>query len=460
MPLNADDATGQAQQLLNFHRAEREHLDKIRRYWKAKQRLPGIIPHSAPAEVRAMARIARVPVCDIVVNSLAQSLFVDGFRAEIETDAGPEDRNVGAWQVWQANRFDRWQSGIHRPAIAYGTAYGLVLPSEGDIPVMRGASPRSLTALYGDDPDWPQVALEKTGPRTFKMYDEEAEYFFAFTGDRTNADRRELDLIETRTHGFAVCPVVRFLDEVDPDADDEVDEVDEVLSGQVAPLMPLQDQIDLTTFGLLVAQHYSAFRQRYAIGWVAESETQLIKAAASQLWTFEDHPDEVKLGEFEETNLDGYIKSREASLRHAATLSQTPVHELIGELVNLSAEALAAAEAGRDRKVDERKVGFGESWEQMFWLAGQAIRQETPDDAQVVWRDTSARSFAATVDALGKLTQMLHIPPQALWERVPGATQQDIRRWEAMAAEGDSFAFLADMLERQAGVEEPSLNGA
>jgi hypothetical protein len=40
---------------------------------------------------------------------------------------------------------------------------------------------------------------------------------------------------------------------------------------------------------------------------------------------------------------------------------------------------------------------------------------------------------------------------------VPGASQQDIRRWEAMAAEGDSFAFLADMLERQSGVDpEPA----
>lgn len=462
MPLNASDAVSQAKTLLDFHRTERDHLDKIRRYWKAKQRLPGIIPHAAPAEVRAMARIARVPVCDIVVNSLAQSLFLDGFRAEVESDAGEQvDANVGAWSVWQANRMDRWQSGIHRAAVAYGTAYGLVLPSEGGgTPVMRGASPRKLTALYGEDPDWPVWALEKTGPDTFKMYDEEAEYFLGFQGRRASFDSRELVLLETREHPLGVCPVVRFLDEVDLDADDEVDEVDEILSGQVAPLMPLQDQIDLTTFGLLVAQHYSAFRQRYAIGWIAESEAQLIKSAASQLWTFDENPDEMKLGEFSETNLKGYIDSREASLRHAATLSQTPVHELIGELVNLSAEALAAAEAGRERKVDERKTGLGESWEQMFWLAGQLTGDEIPDDSQAVWRDTSARSFAATVDGLGKLVQMLNIPPQALWERVPGATQQDIRRWEALAASGDSFAMLSELLERQAGLEpepEPAI---
>jgi hypothetical protein len=328
-------------------------------------------------------------------------------------------------------------------------------------------------------------ALEKADEKLWRLFDDEAVYYI---GEDKDDDYK---FIELREHGAGVCPVVRYLDEDDLDADDDVEPAinnqsglqhDVPMRGQVAPLMSIQDQIDLTTFGLLVAQWYSAFRQRWAIGWVAPEERALIeqvlesnavdpdaptaeeqadaavaaarlaqmKAGASQLWTFDEHPDDMKLGEFEQTNLDGYIKSREASLRHAATLSQTPVHELIGELVNLSAEALAAAEAGRDRKVDERQTLLGESHEQTLWLAGKLGAIQVPDDAQVVWRDTSARAFAATVDALGKLVQMLGIPPQELWERVPGATRQDVERWKKAAKEGDSFAFLGDLLERQA----------
>lgn len=450
MPMSETSALEAFEHVHRFHRNERRQLDRIRRYWKAKQELPAVIPSSAPYEVQEMAKISRVPVCDIVVSSLAQSLFVDGFRAETQTDTGETiDANVGAWGAWQANRLDRWQAAVHRPAIAYGASYGVVLPGNGQ-PVMRGVSPRKMTALYGDDPDWPILALERKTADSFHLYDETSVYIIS-RRNRLYGDK--WTLVDVRTHGMGVAPVVRFLDEVDPDAEDEVDDVNEIVGGQVAPLVPLQDQIDLTTFGLLVAQHYSAFRQRYAIGWVAESETQRMKSAASQLWTFDENPDDMELGEFSQTQLDGYIKSRESALKYAATLSQTPVHELIGELVNLSAEALAAAEAGRDRKVDERKSGFGESWEQMFSLAGMLIDEPIPNDAQVVWRDTSARSFAGVVDGLGKLVQMLGIPPQALWERVPGATQQDIRRWEAMAAEGNSMAFLADMLDRQAGAE-------
>jgi len=45
---------------------------------------------------------------------------------------------------------------------------------------------------------------------------------------------------------------------------------------------------------------------------------------------------------------------------------------------------------------------------------------------------------------------MLGVPPQELWERVPGVTQTEIERWKAAAAEGDALANLTAMLGRQA----------
>lgn len=443
--LTEQQAVEQALQLKQTHQGERMHLDLIRRYWKGVQRLPTVIPTSAPREVRTMARLARVNVSKIIVDSLAQSLFVDNFRA----DGGASD--VAVWNVWQANKMDARQSGIHRAAVAYGAAYAIVLPGD-PVPVIRGVSPRHLTAVYGDDPDWPEFALEYRGQRMWRLYDDQAVYTL-----RSNNRQSEFDLLDTNVHNAGVTPVVRYLDEDDLDADDDVNadpmtltETAKPMRGQVAPIMPIQDQVDLTTFGLLVAQWYSAFRQRYVIGWVTDDEAQKMKAAASQLWTFDDEPDSVKVGEFGQTDLSGYIDSREASLRHAATLSQTPVHELIGELVNLSAEALAAAEAGRDRKVDERKTLLGESHEQTLRLAAKLQGNDIPDDAEVVWRDTSARSFAATVDALGKLVTMLGVPPQLLWERIPGVTKQDVEHWQAVAKTGGAFEQLAALLEKHA----------
>jgi hypothetical protein len=45
---------------------------------------------------------------------------------------------------------------------------------------------------------------------------------------------------------------------------------------------------------------------------------------------------------------------------------------------------------------------------------------------------------------------MLGVPAQELWERVPGASQQDVERWRAAAQSNDAFAQLATLLDGQA----------
>ena len=458
--LSAADAIDQAKKLKEQHTSERPQLDLVRRYWKGVQQLPAVIPASTPREVRVMARIARINICPIVLDSLSQSLYVDGFKTMDGADAP-------VWQVWQKNKLDARQKGIHRAAFAYGTSYAVVLPGD-PVPVIRGVSPRSMVAMYGDDPDWPEYALESRGGGQYRLYDDQAVYSLSETrrSARIQAGTETVwQLLDTQEHGAGVTPVVRFLDEDDLDADNDVEpdgnafvsgSVAKPMRGQIANLMDLQDQADLTSFGLLTAQWYSAFRQRWAIGWVPSDEAQKMKAAASQLWTFDQDPSEMTLGEFDQTSLDGYIESRQATLRYAATLSQTPVHELVGELVNLSAEALAAAEAGHDRKVDERKVLLGEAHEQMLGLVGVYEKEPVPDDCEVVWRDTSARTFAATIDGLGKLATMLGVPAQELWTRIPGVTQQDVERWKAAAQTQDAFGQLSAILDKHAQPPAPA----
>jgi hypothetical protein len=428
MALTPEQAIAHAREIHEQREAERRRLDEVRRYWMGRQKLPAVIPSASPDEVRLLARMSRVNVIGIVVESLAQSLAVEGFRAEREAD------NVDVWDVWQRNKLDARQSIIHRSVLAYGVAYSVVTPGR-PVPVVRGLSPRRLTTLYeSSDADWPAFALEWRARKAWRLYDADAVY--ELTGEGGT-----FEFESVATHNAGATPVVRYLEIQDPDWDDEpLTEAyvgayaqDRQVIGQVAPLMTIQDQIDLITFNLLVAQHYAAFRQRFVIGWLAPDEQTRMKMGASTWLTFEDSPDQVKVGDLEATPLDGYLKSRESSFRQGASLSQTPAHELIGELVNLSAEALAAAEAGRDRKVADRQTTIGESHEQTLILAGRMAGIAVPEDAQVVWRDTSARSFAATIDGLGKAATMLGIPADELWERIPGVSQQDVVRWRKRA---------------------------
>jgi len=423
------------QELLSIRRRDAVKLDLIRSYWLGTQELP-VVPTSVPAEVKRMAEMSRINVCGLVVNVPAQSMFVTGIRDETNPDTADQ-----IWGAWQANKMDAHQSPIHRACLAYGTAYLRVLPGE-PVPVMLGRSPRQVTTAYASDPDWPDYALEMVDTRDgrfWELYDGSHRYRLSEAAKDVGQEQATLSYVGSEEHGAPVCPFVRY---------SNLEDLEYTPHSEITPVMPLQDQLDLTTFNMLVAQHYGAFRQRYIMGWLADSESEKIKASASRLITFDD-PD-VKVGEFGQTDLTGYLKSRQATMEQFGVVSQVPPHNLLGQMVNLSAEALVAAEVGHTRKMLEREQSFGESVEQAHWLAGQYIGVEVSDSAQVRWRDTEARSFAATVDGLAKIAQSLKVPVQALWERIPDVSQQDVEDWKTLATSTDALAALDAELERQA----------
>jgi hypothetical protein len=44
---------------------------------------------------------------------------------------------------------------------------------------------------------------------------------------------------------------------------------------------------------------------------------------------------------------------------------------------------------------------------------------------------------------------MLGVPPQELWEKIPGVTQTDVERWKLAAHEGDAIARMNDIIGKQ-----------
>lgn len=431
MPLSTNAAKDLIEEIKQIRETEMAGLNLLLDYRQGKQAFP-VNLGQVPPEVQAYSRMSRINMVELAVEIPTQSLYVDGYRPNL-VDAG-FDESPG-WLAWQANHMDARQTAVHRGAFTYGFAYVMVVPGD-PLPVIRGYSPRELTVVYGDDVDWPLYGLrvEANGDHeTLTLIDEQALYRFTTEGGLQHVQTNEY---EGETGG--VCPIVRFLN---------LEDLDGVMVSEVERLMPIQDQLDVTSFDLLVSQHYQAFLQRYIIGWEAADEGEKFKAGASRLWTFDD-PD-VSVGAFQQAQLDGYLKSRDSQAQLLAVISQTPPHHLLGDLINLSAEALAAAESGHRRKITMRQVGNGESWEQVLALAEVEMGITPNLTSQVRWRDTEARSLAQTVDALGKLAEMLGVPPEALWERVPGATQQDIALWRQMAEDADALGQLTGLLTSQ-----------
>ncbi|MFE6282442.1 phage portal protein [Streptomyces sp. NPDC057877] len=477
--------------LLAARRAESGRISTIREY--LKNRVCDIyVPKSATAEYKQLVDQAKFNILPLLVNSVAQGLFVDGYRPANTVDNSP------VWDaVWQPNRMDARQSGLYRAALRYGYSYAVVLPGD-PVPVITPYSPRRLTALYEDpiNDEWPQyavtvglphVVIDADTPLTMATTITVLDDNFTYTTDVPAAmvmpqrngewtdplpmEGLSIDTskIEVNEHGLGVCPVVRFCE--------SYDDLDDGPTGVVEPMLPAQRQLNQTTFGLLMTQHYEAFKQRWVTGMaIAEDEDgnpiEPWNAAVNRVWQAES-PD-TKFGEFSQADLKGYLDSRDKTLLYVASARQIPPHTLVvGNAVsNVSAEALAALEAGHQLDIGEHKTAFGESVEQMLRLCGKAMDDEdTWEDtsAQVVWRDTTPRSLAQVADALGKLAQLLDVPPRALWERIPGVTETDIKRWEMLAEDRDSLGDISQLLAAPApgadappvpGTQEPAATGA
>ena len=466
MALSEMQAKTVAATLMETREEEEQRLGRITRYVRGRHSSV-YVPKSAREEYRWIHQRSPVNILPLLVGVVAQNLYVDGYRPTDAKGMSAVENSAG-WRRWQDNRMDMFQHGIHRAALTYGYSYTRVLRATKTNPdgttrasaEIKPMSPTRMTAFYADEvlDEWPLYAIESYPERqdvseggvvepkvvnVVKLYDDMMVY--EFVGD---IQERRLTLTGVSEHGTGFCPVVRYLNLISLDNDGS-------MSGEVEPVIPIQDQINVTTFNLLMAQQYAAHRQKWATGIAypedAEGRPLPFKPEIDRMMVAESP--ETRFGNFDATDLMGYLKSREDSIRAVAAISQLPPYQFLGTDNLASAEALAAARDGLDRKINERQSSFGESHEQTLRLAAFQegdMAGWNDRSSQVVWRDTSTRAFAATVDGLGKLAQMLEVPVEALWEKIPGVTATDVERWQEIKdSQPDVATQLVSTLSRQ-----------
>lgn len=435
-----------AKNLIRHHadlREPNEHYGRIHRYLKGDHDFP-YMPRKSKKEFKALAERSITNWLPLISDTFAKGLFVDGYRPAKATE------NSAAWQYWQANGMDARQSITHRGALEFGVSYVMVLPGD-PVPVITPLDPMRTTALYADfDDEWPEYVLIESGKSAlgytmYKLIDSQNIYTFSFTpASKRGTLEEEIYWFPTKAHDIGHTPVVRFRSQLSYES-----------TGVIQPLMKIQDRVNESVFALMTALQYASFRQRWAAGLSVSTmadgaPAEPFDAAIDRLWVSDSA--DARFGDFAQTEVSGHLETYASTVRSMAAIAQISPHVLLGDLVNLSADALAAAEASTQRKIGEYETVFGESWEQVFRLASLLAKDSAgakDQSAQVRWRDTEARSLAQTVDALGKMVQMLGVPVEAAWERIPGITDQDVQNWKALRSQGDVFTALLGDLQRQ-----------
>ena len=304
-----------------IHLAELGWLDRIYEYTKGLRGRPEV-PQAASQEVKDLARLSVKNVLGLVRDSFAQNLSVVGYRSASAQENDP------AWAMWQRNRMDARQAEVHRPALTYGASYVTVMPGPKG-PVFRPRSPRQILAVY-DDPaldQWPQYALEMwvtekdaKRHRRGRLYDDTNVYELdlgwltpeAQTIERSATVPVNMVAVDDVTpHGATydgepVCPVVRFVNARD---------ADDLIVGEVAPLILLQQAINNVNFDRLLVSRFGAQPQWVITGWTAEA-AQVLRASAARVMAFDDP--EVKAQSLPAGSVTPYNDVLEEMLQHVA----------------------------------------------------------------------------------------------------------------------------------------------
>lgn len=394
-----------------------------------------------------LRRLAGTPLLRLIVEETAQHMVADG----VASDSGRDTSAM--WAAFERNAFPSRQGSLYAAALSYGSAYMLALPGhsqtvEGTAAALTMFSPKQFHVVYGDaaDDEWPMYALRtiSQGDTTaYRLIDEEAEHYLA-----RNEEGR-LEYIEARPHRLGVCPVVRYA----PNAD-----IDGVSQGEPDRFKVVAQRHTKSTHDRLMAQHYNSWKVRYATGLAepgSPEEEQRTTAVLSNQDMLTGGPG-VSFGTLAETSLDGLLRAEDADLHTLAAVAQKPVWSLSGgQLVNLSADAIAEARSTERLKIQSFQRAVGRSHTQALRLAS-FIEGRDEDAADfglhITWQDTEARSLSQAADALGKIASQLAVPPALLWDMIPGVSPTKAREWQSYA---DAHPTVDETLAAHLSVQEP-----
>lgn len=417
-----------------------EH-DRVRGYVRGRLGIPEI-PEGAGDELQDLARLSVLNVLGLVVNAFTMPLSVEGFRS------ATEDTNAEVWKLWQADRMDARQAEIFRPTVTYGCSYTIGLKNE-----TRIRSPRQAIAVYVDPQVdlWPIYALEhwvdNSGlkpVRKGRLYDETHVYPVELGNaglrirriDGEEVSRQSIRIVyndDAESHGAEVCPVVRHVN--DRDAED-------LIVGEVAPLIRDQRSLNAANFDRLTVSRFAAFPQKWVIGWSPESSTQLARASAARLMQFDDGPEDVKVGDFTSASLEPHNSLIDSLFVHIAKKAQIPVAAVMDKAENVGADTVAALDAPYQHKLGAKRRLLGESVEQHLRLKAALNNVTVPDDAEVIWDTTEARSYAQVVDGISKLIAGDPALLPELLQDIPGWNQQRVDAAKAALRRGAGRAAL------------------
>lgn len=401
--------------------------------------------------LRILQKKARTNYMALVADSPVERMRVEGFRFGLTNNQADED----AQEIWEFNDMDLQSSLVHLTAAVFGDAYVTVAPKQDgeDWPLLVPEDPRQcITEADPVRPRKTRAALklwidELTTTLTAVVITEDwiAQMSAPSAGleDSTTSSNPKIlhqDLVnhlawridDIGDNPWGVIPIVRFPWRPTFNNDSR---------GEFEGLIDIQDRINATVLDRMIISRAQAYKQRWAKGIAVEKDAggkprPPFDPGADILWA--TSAVDAAFGEFKEADLRQTLEAVKSDVEDLAAISKTPPHYLIGEVVNVSGDALKAAETGLVAKVKDRQRSVGAAWEQVMKTAmilHDQAEKGRKTGVEVIWEDPESRSRAELADAVLK-ESTIGVPFSLLMERLQySPTQIERAKTERQAEE-------------------------
>lgn len=305
-------------------------------------------------------------------------------------------------EIWEKNDLKLDANEIHRNALMYGDAYGIVWTDlNGEITVDYN-SPLTTIIIYDDENPrikrfaaklWQTTDIQGKNITKMNMYyPDRIEKYVTFGEVENVASVAGFDLIEIIENPWNQVPVFHFRTTKQYGRPEHLD--------AYGP----QDAINKMIATHMTTVDYQGAPQRYALssggngaeyedfdetGTVDENLGRL-KNGPGELWYLNGVS---KVGEFAPADYKVFTEPVNEFVRSMASITSTPLHYF--EKQNIpSGEALRTAEAPLIKKIQDRQIAFGNAWRDMFSFI--LLVQGIDSGAYVVWEPAES---LASLDA-------------------------------------------------------------
>lgn len=354
----------------------------------------------------------------LVVSSSVERLQIEGF--EFHNDA----LNRLAMQVWHANFLDAESSIAHTEAVKTGYSYVTVDPTQGGFPLITAEDPREVFVFTDPGNRRRRLAALKRWINEDEylccnLYLPDVVYKWTSTTKATsitgNATWVHLETIE---NPLGVVPIVPIVNEPQLNGTGYSD---------LRSVLPLQDLLNKMMSDMVIGSEFYSYPQRVITGLEIPEDDDgnpidvtAFVAGHARLWAPEG--DNVSVTQLAGSDLSSHTAVIDDVLRQIAALTKTPPNYLLGQIANISSDALIAAEAGLISKVKAKQKNFGPSWLEVMRLALKALGHDS-GYGSIVWADPELKNIRLNADAASKLNGI--VSKEYIWDKLFGIPPEE-----------------------------------